>query len=502
MRARVVVDPDFCVGEIDRRLYGAFVEHMGRCVYGGVFEPDHPFADESGLRRDVIELTRELGVSVVRYPGGNFVSGYRWEDGVGPVAGRPTRLDLAWKSVETNAFGLHEFVDWTRRAQVEPMLAVNLGTRGVQEAADLVEYANHPSGTELSERRRRNGSPDPFGVKLWCLGNEMDGPWQVGQKSAEEYGALAAEAGKAMKLVDPTIQLVACGSSGRGMSTFGAWERTVLSRAYDVVDYISLHAYYEPHAGDLASFLASPADMDAFIGDVVATCDHVKAVRRSDKPMMLSFDEWNVWHQTDYHDQPERDWEHAPRLIEDTYSVADAVVVGGFLIALLSHADRVTVACQAQLVNIIAPIRTEPGGPAWRQTIFHPFALASRYGTGRSLHLSVDAPLLDTDRYGRVPALQAAAAFDDGQLSLFLVNRSIDEPIDLSVALRGMGEDISIAEHRFIADADVHAGNSADHPDRVVPRRGTARLDGNTLQATVPPVSFSVIVLTTRGGHH
>jgi alpha-N-arabinofuranosidase len=493
--ARVVVDPDFVIGQVDRRLFGSFVEHMGRCVYGGIYEPGHPGADQSGLRGDVVDLTRELGVTTVRYPGGNFVSGYRWEDGVGPVVERPTRLDLAWRSIETNAFGLHEFMEWSVRAEVDPILAVNLGTRGIQAAADLVEYANHPGGTTLSDQRIANGADAPFGIRTWCLGNEMDGPWQIGQKTASEYGRLAAEAGKAMKLVDPTIELVACGSSGRHMSTFGAWEREVLEHTYDVADYISLHAYYEED-GDLASFLASAVDMDAFISEVVATCDHVQAVRRSPKVMRLAFDEWNVWYQKAYNAAPQRAWERAPHLIEDDFTLADAVVVGSYLTTFLAHADRVAIACQAQLANIIAPIRTEPGGPAWRQSIFHPFALVAANARGVSLTVPVDAAEVPTARFGPVPAIQAAATWDEdtGRLAVFLVCRDVTEGVDVQVDVRSR-EDVRLVEHLVITDPDLRAVNSAQAPDRVAPRPGKSSLADGRLTAHLPPVSFHVLTL-------
>ena len=294
--ASFTVDPGFAVGAIDDRVFGSFVEHLGRCVYTGIYEPGHPTADDNGFRGDVLALVRELGVTTVRYPGGNFVSGYDWEDGIGPRAERPVRLDLAWRSIETNQFGTDEFLRWTALAGVEPMLAVNLGTRGVDEARALVEYCNHRGGTTRSDLRAANGYVAPYGVPLWCLGNEMDGPWQIGQKTATEYGRLTAEAGKAMKLVDPSIELVACGSSGRAMPTFGAWEAQVLEQCYDAVDHISLHAYYDPEETDVDSFLASSVDMQAFIGSVVATCDHARAKARSDKQLGLSFDEWNVWY--------------------------------------------------------------------------------------------------------------------------------------------------------------------------------------------------------------
>src|SRR5688572_1063010 len=423
--ARVTIDPSFRVGPAHPRLFGSFVEHMGRCVYGGVFEPGHPEADALGLRRDVLDLTRELGVSVVRYPGGNFVSSYRWEDGVGPAGDRPRRLDLAWKSIETNAFGLDEFMRWAAAAGVEPMLAVNLGTRGVQEACDLLEYANHPGGTHFSDLRRKHGVEEPYGVRLWCLGNELDGPWQVGHKTADEYGRLAAETARAMKLIDPDISLVACGSSNRGMATFAGWEATVLEHTYEHVDYISAHTYYDPSDGDRASILASAVDMDAFIREVVATADHVAAKQRHKRRLQISFDEWNVWYQSRLRKDMDRDWVEAPPLIEDTYTATDAVVVGDLLITLLRHADRVGVACQAQLANVIAPIRTLTGGPAWRQSIFHPFALTARYARGTVLRTEPVGPSHETTRHGEVSSVDTVAVHDEetGALAVFAVNR-------------------------------------------------------------------------------
>ena len=294
---------------VKRRLFGSFVEHLGRCVYTGIYEPGHPTADEDGFRGDVLALTQELGVSVVRYPGGNFVSNYRWEDGVGPRDRRPVRRDLAWRTIETNEIGVDEFIKWAGRAGVEPMLAVNLGTRGVAEALDLLEYANHPAGTTLSDQRVANGAPDPHGVRLWCLGNELDGPWQTGHKTAAEYGRLAAETARAMRQAEPDLELVACGSSHSSMPTFGSWEATVLEEAYDVVDYISLHAYYEEFDGDPGSFLASAVDMDRFIDAVTATADHVRAKLGTSKRIDLSFDEWNVWYLSRFqNDGPEPGW--------------------------------------------------------------------------------------------------------------------------------------------------------------------------------------------------
>ena len=495
--ARFTLDPAFTVGTVNPRLFGSFVEHLGRCVYTGIFEPDHPTADAAGLRQDVLALVRELGVTVIRYPGGNFVSNYRWEDGVGPVEQRPRRLDLAWKTTESNRFGLSEYIDFVRKISAEPMLAVNLGTRGVAEAIQLQEYANHPGGTELSDRRIAHGDREPYGVRLWCLGNELDGPWQTGHKTAEEYGRLAAETARAMRQLDDSVQLVACGSSHQSMPTFAAWEATVLQETYDLVDYVSLHAYYEEKDGDRDSFLASAVDMESFIENVVATCDHVGARLKSRKRINLSFDEWNVWYQSRPNPHPVEPWQEAPRLLEDVYTVTDAVVFGSLLIALLRHADRVTVACLAQLVNVIAPIMTEPGGPAWRQTTFHPFAQASRYGRGTVLQVHVDSPRHTTQRYGEVDLLHATAVADEetGAVTVFAVNRSQTEPLPLEVVLRGT-EVSRVVEHSVLADADPEARNTAAQPDRVTPHpaRGTELRDG-VLRATLEPMSWNMIRL-------
>ncbi|GAA1262672.1 alpha-N-arabinofuranosidase [Planotetraspora silvatica] len=492
--AHLTIDPAFQVAPVRRRTFGTFIEHLGRCVYTGVYEPSHPAADEDGFRRDVLSLTRELGVSTVRYPGGNFVSGYRWEDGVGPVSGRPRRLDLAWHSTETNEVGVDEFVRWCRKAGVEPMMAVNLGTRGITEALDLLEYCNHPAGTALSDRRVANGTAEPHGIRIWCLGNEMDGPWQTGHKTAREYGRLAAETARAMRMVDPGLELVACGSSGSSMPTFGAWEATVLEEAYDVVDYISCHAYYEEKNGDLGSFLACSTDMEYFISSVVATADHVGARLRSRKRIDVSFDEWNVWYLSRFQQAgPREDWPIAPPLLEDHYHLADAVALGGLLITLLRNSDRVTAASLAQLVNVIAPIMTEPGGRAWRQTTFHPFAQASRYAAGDVLRVEPVSPLYETAEYGEVPLLHAVATHSEEGTTLFAVNRSTDRPLSLVIDARALG-DARIVEATTLTDPDVYARNTADAPGRIAPRPNPD-IEHDPLHVLLPPVSWNVIRL-------
>ncbi|MFF6986075.1 alpha-L-arabinofuranosidase C-terminal domain-containing protein [Streptomyces sp. NPDC010273] len=496
--ARFTLDPAFTIGEVNPRLFGSFVEHLGRCVYTGIFEPGHPTADAEGLRQDVLDLVRELGVTTIRYPGGNFVSGYKWEDSVGPAEDRPRRLDLAWRSTETNRFGLSEYIAFLRKLgpQAEPMMAINLGTRGVAEALELQEYANHPSGTALSDLRIAHGDKTPFGISLWCLGNEMDGPWQTGHKTAEEYGRIAAETARAMRQIDPGLELVACGSSGQSMETFAEWEATVLQETYDLVDHISLHAYYEETDGDRDSFLASAVDTESFIENVVATCDHVGARLKSKKKINLSFDEWNVWYQSRPNPHPVEDWQETPRILEDVYTVTDAVVFGSLLIALLRHADRVTVACLAQLVNVIAPIMTEPGGAAWRQTTFFPFAQASKHGRGQVLDVRVDSPTYGTKKHGEADLLHATAVrAEDGSVTVFAVNRSQTETLPLEVALNGL-DLTSVVEHSALADADPDARNTLADPERVAPHGidGTALQDG-TLTAELEPLSWNMIRL-------
>ncbi|WP_193103601.1 alpha-N-arabinofuranosidase [Brachybacterium sp. FME24] len=492
----------FRVAPVRRRTFGAFVEHLGRCVYTGIHEPDHPSADDQGFRTDVLELTRELGVSSVRYPGGNFVSGYRWEDGVGPLEQRPVRHDLAWHSSDPNTVGLDEFMAWAKKADVEPMYAVNLGTRGVQEALDVLEYANAPAGTALSDQRVANGHADPYKISMWCLGNEMDGPWQIGHKNAEEYARVATESARAMRMEDPNLELIVCGSSNSSMPTFGAWENTVLTEAYEFVDMVSAHAYYSEKDGDQASFLASADDMDYFIDSVVATADHVGAKLKSDKRIMVSFDEWNIWYQHRAESRPPSgdDWPVAPVLLEDIYSAMDAVVFGNLLISLLRHSDRVASASLAQLVNVIAPIMTEPGGRAWKQTTFHPFALTSRHAQGEVLQVNVEAPSFENQRFGTSASADAVATWDEdsGDLTVFVVNRDASGVLDLGVDLSSGGfGDLELVEALTLHHEDPYAANTADAPDTVAPQENAsvAMTDGR-LSGELPAISWSIIRLT------
>ncbi len=495
-KATMTLDKAFTVGKVDPRVFGSFIEHIGRAVYQGIYEPGHPAADAEGFRTDVTELVKEMGVPIIRYPGGNFVSGYKWEDGVGPVEKRPRRLDLAWRTVEPNLVGIDEFARWARRAGAEVDLSVNLGTRGVDAARNLVEYCNHPSGSAYSDLRVSNGQREPHGIKTWCLGNEMDGTWQIGAKTAEEYGRLAVEAAKAMKWVDPSIELVACGSSGRFMPSFPQWEATVLEHLYDHVEYISLHSYYGNKENDIGNFLAKSLDMDSFISSVISVCDFVKAKKRSKKTVNLAFDEWNVWFHTQEADRKLTPWQVAPPLLEDVYTMEDALLVGCLLITLLKHADRVKIACLAQLVNVIAPIMTEKGGPAWRQTIFTPFMHASRYGRGTVLQAACSSPRYDAREFSDVPSLEAAAVHDEeaGKLAIFAVNRDPASELELECSLGGFAG-YQVSGHVVLDKADLKATNTKKG-ETVKPRTVAGdTLDGGRLVAHLPPLSWNVIRL-------
>jgi len=494
MKAKMTLARELTVGSIDRRLYGSFIEHLGRAVYGGIYEPTHPTADEDGFRGDVLQLVRELEVPVVRYPGGNFVSGYNWEDGVGPVSARPKRLDLAWGTTEPNTFGTNEFMKWCRKANSDCMMAVNLGTRGADAARNLVEYMNHPGGSAWSDLRRSHGYEQPWGVKLWCLGNEMDGRWQMGAKTADEYGRLANEAAKLMKWTDGSIETVLCGSSSRQSPTFGEWEATALDIAYDNVDYVSLHQYYENRSGDTMSFLAKTLEMDEFIYSVLCVCDYIKAKKRARKTINLSFDEWNVWYHSD--NAPYERWSMAPPRLEDIYNFEDALLIGAMLITLLRHCDRIKIACLAQLVNVIAPIFTQTGGGAFRQTIFYPFAHVSHYGRGVAIRPIIDCPKYDCKDFTDVPYIESIATYDEenGEMTLFAVNKSPEEGAALSVNLLDFAGWQPV-EFLSMDGYDKNAVNGFEACPVQPHANPLPAMDGSTLTAQLQPFSWNVIRL-------
>ncbi|GKU85064.1 intracellular exo-alpha-(1-_5)-L-arabinofuranosidase 1 [Niallia sp. NCCP-28] len=498
-KANMVLEKDFKIAEVDKRIYGSFIEHLGRAVYGGIYEPGHPKADERGFRKDVAELIKELQVPIIRYPGGNFVSGYNWEDGVGPVADRPRRLELAWRTTETNEIGTNEFMKWAESVGAEVNMAVNLGTRGIDAARNLVEYCNHPEGSYYSDLRIKHGYKEPHKIKTWCLGNEMDGPWQIGHKTASEYGRIAVEAAKVMKWVDPTIELVACGSSNRSMPTFAEWEATVLDHTYDHVEYISLHQYYGNRDNDIKNYLAQSLEMDDFIQSVISIADYIKAKKRSKKKINLSFDEWNVWYHSNEADKLIEPWSIAPPQLEDIYNFEDALLVGCMLITMLKHADRLKIACLAQLVNVIAPIMTEENGLAWKQTIFYPYMHASVYGRGIALNPIISSPKYDSKDFTDVPMLEATAVYNEEkeQLTIFAVNRDTEDALELSCDIRNF-ENYQVVEHIVLENPNIKETNSAVNQSVAPHTNGNAQANDGSVSAMLPKLSWNVIRLEKR----
>lgn len=499
-RAVRIVNRAFVKSDIDPRIYGSFVEHMGRVVYGGIYEPGHPSADEDGFRRDVMELVKEMGVTAVRYPGGNFVSCYDWRDGVGPKEQRPRRLELAWRALETNQVGTDEFMKWARKMEIEPVWAVNLGTRGIEEAVSLLEYCNIEGGSMYSEMRRSNGIEEPYGIRTWCLGNEMDGEWQVGHKTAEEYGRLAQETAKAMKLVDEKIQLVSCGSSLSTMATYPDWEAVTLSYTYDYVDYISLHQYYGGQEKGTAEFLAQAVDMEEYIKTVSAVCDYIKAKKRSAKRMAISFDEWGVWEIPSDEVVAQMDskpWQIAPHLSEQIYTMEDALLFASMMMNFLKHADRIRIACQSLLTNISAAIMTEEGKEAWVQPIFYPFSHMAAYGRGVVLEEQGTGDTYPSSQ-GEVPYLDSVSVYHEarGEVVFFLVNRA-EEELEFQACLQGF-EVQRVLEHLVLQHEDKKMTNRENH-EAVRPfTLSDVELGGCELRCRLRPLSWNVIRIQVK----
>ncbi len=486
----IQLEKDYTYAEIDDLLFSSFIEHLGRAVYTGIYEPGHPSADENGFRTDVLQLIKDLKVTSVRYPGGNFLSGYNWEDGIGPRNERPRRLDLAWKTIESNQFGIDEFYDWSRIAGTQIMCGVNMGTGTPQTAANLVEYCNFRGGTYWSDLRAKNGHKDPYNIKLWCIGNEMDGPWQTCGLTAQEYGHKAWQTIKMMKSIDETLKFIVCGSSTSQMPTFPEWDRIVLEHTYEETDYLSLHMYYENLGNDL-DFLASFIDMDRFIHAVKATTDYVKALKRSKKTVNLSFDEWNVWYQQK---QIRRNWIEAPDILEDRYSLLDALVFAGLGITLLNNADRVKIACLAQLVNVIAPIFTRKNGGVFKQTIYYPFRDISQFGRGMVIKPICKIKTIET-KHGDTPLLSISVIYDieHEMLNVFVLNIDESEDINIELQIKSFGKG-QIEMHSCLDGGDKNAINTFENKSAVTPRliQETKEIKSD-FSTIIPKLSWNVI---------
>jgi alpha-N-arabinofuranosidase len=496
--ARVILDPARTRAQLDRRLFGSFLEHIGRAIYGGIFEPGSKRADARGFRTDVLREIRTLGVPIVRYPGGNFVSGYNWLDGVGPVKERPRVLERAWNSIETNQFGTNEFMAWCAAAGTEPLLAVNLGTGTAESAAALVEYCNIVKGTRWSDLRQKHGVKEPHAVKYWCLGNEMDGKWQIGHMTAREYGRKAADAARQMRVIDRTLRLVACGSSGPFMPSYLDWDRQVLEECYADVDALSLHRYFQESGTttrDSEKFLAMNLSMDRQIREVSSVCDLVRGRLRTRKKLWLSFDEWNVWYRDTNGDGKRQ---VAPRLIEEIYNLEDALLVGGVINTLLRHADRVRVGCLAQLVNVIAPLFTNREN-VLRQSIYYPYAWALAHARGQVLDLAVESPGYEVAELGTVPYIDVAATFDvkSGQTCLLFLNRDLAKDREVEVIWREAAP-ARVVVCRTLTGKDLRASNSFADPRRVAPESLETPRAGARMRFKLPARSYTLAVTATK----
>ena len=510
---RVMLDSGRQISRIDRNLFGSFLEHLGRAIYEGIYDPKSKFADANGFRTDVMKEVRELGVPIIRYPGGNFVSGYHWLDGVGPKQNRPTVLDRAWNTLETNQFGTNEFVTWARAVGAEPLFGLNFGTASAEDAAALVEYCNVAKGTRWSELRRAHGYEQPHNVKFWCAGNEMDGPWQIGHMPAREYGIKATDAARQMRAVDPEIKVIACGSSGPFMPTYIDWDRTVLEECYEQVDGISLHRYWgntEETRHESQTYLAMNLAMDRQIEEIAAVCDTVRALKRSGKQLFLSFDEWNVWYRARSGDDVDGCRKFAPHLLEEPYNLEDALLVGGLANSLIRHSDRVKVACLAQLVNVIAPIMTNEDG-ILRQTIYYPYSWALKYAHGNALSVAAEGPGYEVDSlgrpiesigvpvpgFGKVPWLDVTAVLNAEKktAAILVLNRDLARERELEIVWEDLTP-ASVTDFVTITGSDLKALNTFADPKRVAPQTLESPKVGSKMTVKLPPRSYSVLSLS------
>ena len=465
----------------------------------GIYEPDNKNADEDGFRQDVIDRVKEMNVTTVRYPGGNFVSAYHWEDGVGAKEKRPHKLDLAWRSIETNEFGTNEFMKWAKKTNVNPIFTVNLGTRGVEDAAHYLEYCNFSSGTQYSDMRKSHGVDEPYGIKMWCLGNEMDGSWQIGHKSAEEYGKIAAETGKVMKLIDPDIELIVCGSSLSSMDTYPEWDMEVLDKTYDVADYLALHQYYAGQEKGTKTFLAQSVDMEEYIHTIRSVAQVIKQKKRSKKDMKFSVDEWGVWavpSNTVNNEIDEKPWQIAPAISEQIYTLEDALLFAEMQMVIIRNADAIKIACQSLLTNISACIMTEKGGGHWLQTIYYPFYYFANYAKGIVLNVSSTGPVYDCKEFNNVPYVDSIVVWndEDGELVFFAVNRDEDNKQKVSLQLSDFEVD-SVIESIGMTAADKKMTNQFQH-DAVKPETvDNVKLGNGEAKVVLKPLSFNVVRL-------
>jgi alpha-N-arabinofuranosidase len=493
-QARIKIDTDRAIGQVHPHVFGNFAEHLGRCIYGGLYEPGSPLSDERGYRKDVMKAMQGMGVSLLRWPGGNFVSGYNWKDGIGPRDKRPVRPEGAWGSLEPNTFGTDEFLDYAERAGVEPYICINAGLGTVEDARQWVEYTNESRDTEWARQRRKNGRDKPYNVKIWGLGNEIDGPWQLGHKNAEDYTKFALEAAKAMRRVDPSIKLIASGSSnfGRGADWIN-WNRTVLDKLRDEIDYISLHTYIGNRENNFENFLAVSADIDERIEIVEGQIAAARSGRPNSRPIYIAYDEWNVW----YRARGESEHATGSTRLEEIYNYEDALAMGMFFNSFIRHADSVKMANLAQIVNVIAPIFTNTEG-LFLQPIYFPIAEYAKQRDLMAIDLFVKSPTYKPAGKPELPYLDTSATYDAKTKTVYLnvLNRS--EKLDITASLESAGgKPAATAEVWEMNHPDLKATHTfgADTKVRPATRTVTLKSEGGHPVYTFPKHSLTILKL-------
>src|SRR5580698_2584841 len=484
-RARIKVDTDRAISDIDPKIYGNFIEHLGRCIEGGVFQEGSRLSDAHGYRKDVFDAAKKLNVGLLRWPGGNFSSNYHWKDGIGPRDQRPARLEMAWGTVESNRFGTHEFLNYAEKLGAEPYICANLGTGSWEDAPHWVEYCNSGEDTAMTRLRKQNGRADPWKVTYWGLGNEMDGPWQMGHRSAEDYGKFALEGAKLMKWTDKNIKLIAAGSSNyRPGSDWTAWNRTVLQFLNQHADYLSLHLYVQNTANNFGDFMASSMELDERTKTAEGIIDASLSGQPGNRKIYIAWDEWNVWYRA------RGDAQRGRRILEEHYNLEDALVVATFLNSFVNHAHIVKMANMAQLVNVIAPIFANENG-LFLQTIYYPLQLFANNTKGKALDLFVDSPKYSSRRFDDVPYLDASAGYDNGSLVLNIVNRHRDQAIQTEFELED--RQFSGAVEAFeVNGPDIKAANTFEGTP-VKPTQHSAPAQSKTLTYSFPPHSFTML---------
>lgn len=485
----VFLHPSFTVSEVDPRVFGGFLEHLGRAVYEGVYHPGSKHADDRGFRWDVLDALKRLKFTAMRYPGGNFVSGFDWLDGVGPRDKRPAKMDLAWQSLESNQFGTNEFMEMSNEMDWTPMMAVNLGTGTPAEARNWLEYSNGKEHTYWADLRREHGYEDPHNIKLWCLGNEMDGPWQIGHVPAEHYAIRAQQTARLMKMYDPEVELVLCGSCAVNLPTYMEWDRKVLEYCYNDIEHISLHRYVGNEDGDTEDYLAVGVSIDKQIEEMESVCAFVQGKLKSKKKVTLSFDEWNVWYRARTGHHVDGRGKEAPPLLEEVYNLEDALVAAQFLNSFVRHADSVKIANLAQIVNVIAPILTR-GDEMLIQSIFYPIEMFANRRTGTSLEVTVKGPEANSKSYPGAKQIDASAILNKDELNVFLVNRSTTEESEVIVDLATL-HITAVKNAEIVTGPDAQACNEFGQDPKVV----AVDFDQVCLQdgravISLPPLSF------------